>query len=187
MRRGGKSDTDTLQFFVSHYNNVERVRTMDYIIQKAEKKDLPVILEIYAYARSFMAATGNPNQWGKTNPPREILERDIDRGELYVLWGEGQIQGVFAFLLGEDPTYGYIEGSWKSTVPYGTIHRVASRGAGGVLAAAVAYCRQTISHLRIDTHHDNKIMQRAIAKAGFQRRGVIYLENGDPRIAYEMT
>ena len=50
---------------------------MERTVRKAEYGDLPRILEIYAYARSFMAATGNPNQWGKTNPPRETLERDI--------------------------------------------------------------------------------------------------------------
>ena len=54
----------------------------------------------------------------------------------------------------------------------------------GILQRAVEYCRAYASNVRIDTAEDNKIMQHAIAKCGFQRCGIIYLENGDPRIAY---
>ena len=39
---------------------------------------------------------------------------------------ESGLHGVFAFILGEDPTYGVIEdGQWLSGDPYGTIHRIA--------------------------------------------------------------
>ncbi len=39
------------------------------------------------------------------------------------------IHGVFAFIIGEDPTYRIIEnGEWKSDTLYGTIHRLASTG-----------------------------------------------------------
>ena len=78
---------------------------MDYTIETASWADLPRILEIYAYARAFMAKTGNPNQWGTTHPPREQLEEDIARKRLYVVKGNGQIQGVFYFCVEEDPTY----------------------------------------------------------------------------------
>ena len=81
---------------------------MDYVIETASQADLPRILEIYAYARAFMAQTGNPNQWGTTHPPREQLEEDIARKRLYVVKGNGQIQGVFYFCVEEDPTYAVI-------------------------------------------------------------------------------
>lgn len=154
-------------------------------IRKAELSDLGQILQIYENARQFMAANGNPNQWGKTNPPRETLERDIKLGQLYVVVREESIRGVFAFIPGEDPTYRYIEGSWRSNEPYAAIHRVASDGSGGILAAAVAFGWERIPHLRIDTHADNWVMQRAIERAGFEKCGTIYLEDGSPRIAYE--
>lgn len=160
---------------------------MEYVIQKATWEDLPRIEEIYAYARQFMAETGNPNQWGKTTPPTWQLEEDIRKGDLYVLIYESIIHGVFYFYIGEDPTYGYIEdGAWRSETPYGTIHRIAGDGSGGVLAAAVTFGKTKINHIRIDTHHDNKIMQKAVAKQGFQRSGIIYLPNGSPRIAYDL-
>ncbi|MBR1972776.1 MAG: N-acetyltransferase [Oscillospiraceae bacterium] len=160
---------------------------MEYQIRKAQWEDLPRIEEIYANARKFMAETGNPNQWGNTTPVTSLLEDDIRKGDLYVMTYEDTIHGVFYFYIGIDPTYGVIEdGQWRSDSPYGTIHRIAGDGSGGVLATAVAFGKEHIGHLRIDTHEDNKIMQRAIAKQGFQRSGIIHLANGSPRIAYDL-
>ena len=160
---------------------------MEYQIRKALSEDLPRIEEIYAYARKFMAENGNPNQWGNITPRTSMLEDDIEKGNLYVLVHDHVIHGVFYFYIGPDPTYGIIEdGQWRSDMPYGTIHRIAGDGSGGVLAAAVAFGKQKINHLRIDTHEDNKIMQRAVVKYGFQRCGIIHLANGSPRIAYDL-
>jgi len=160
---------------------------MEYQIRKAQREDLPRIEEIYAYARQFMAETGNPNQWGTTTPQTSLLEDDILKGLLFVLIHENLIHGVFYFYIGPDPTYGVIEdGQWRSETPYGTIHRIAGDGSGGVLAAAVNFGKERINHIRIDTHHDNKIMQSAVAKQGFRRSGIIHLENGSPRIAYDL-
>lgn len=160
---------------------------MEYQIQTAKTEDLPRIEEIYSYARKFMEETGNPHQWGKTTPETTQLIDDIAKGDLYVLVSDEIIRGVFYFCIGTDPTYGVIEdGNWRSDTPYGTIHRIAGDGSGGVLAAAVAFGKTKINHIRIDTHHDNKIMQRAIAKQGFCRSGIIYLEDGSPRIAYDL-
>ena len=78
------------------------------------------------------------------------------------------------------------DGVWRSNETYGTIHRIASDGSGGILRTAVEFCKKEISHLRIDTHHDNVIMQKAVAKLGFERSGIIHLANGSPRIAYEL-
>ena len=160
---------------------------MEYTIRKAQREDLPRIEEIYAYARQFMAETGNPHQWGTTTPQTGQLKEDIAKGLLFVLTHDSCIHGVFYFYIGPDPTYGVIEdGHWRSDTPYGTIHRIAGDGSGGVLAAAVAFCKTKINHIRIDTHHDNKIMQHAVARQGFRRSGIIYLENGSPRIAYDL-
>jgi len=157
-----------------------------YRIRKAVSLDLPRILDIYAYARDFMAKTGNPNQWGTSHPAQSQLIQDIHEGSLYVEEDENGIHGVFAFFLGEDPTYAYIEeGKWISQTPYGTIHRIASDGSGGVVSAAVDYCGKIIYHLRIDTHHDNRVMQHVVEKLGFQRCGIIYISDRSPRIAYE--
>lgn len=159
---------------------------MNYEVRHAVIEDLPRIEKIYAYARNFMAANGNPNQWGTTYPLLEWLEQDIEENTLYVICDENGIHGVFYFLIGEDPTYAEIyDGEWKDHSPYGTIHRIAGDGSGGILGTAVAFCRKQIRHLRIDTHEDNKVMQNAVKKQGFERCGIIYVEDGTQRIAYE--
>ena len=118
---------------------------------------------------------------------RELLEQDIREGNLYVLSDKGQIHGVFAFFLGEDPTYRVIQGKgWRSTAPYGTIHRIAGDGSGGILHACVGYCRKRIGYLRIDTHEDNRVMQGAVKKEGFVPCGIIHIADGSPRIAYDL-
>ena len=156
-----------------------------YQVRRAAPADLSRILEIYAQAREFMSNTGNPNQWGTVYPPLEMLEEDIRLGNLYVVEENG-IHGVFAYFTEPDPTYSYIEdGAWLSDSPYGTIHRVASDGSGGVFSAVLQYAMERNPHVRIDTHHDNKVMQHVLEKHGFRRCGIIYLEDGDPRIAYE--
>ena len=157
------------------------------MIRHAELQDLEAVQAVYAQARKFMAETGNPNQWGKTHPPKETLESAIKARKLYVLEENGAVHGSFYYAQEAEPTYQKIEdGAWLSDEPYGVIHMVASDGTvHGFLRQVAAYCEQQTKHLRIDTHHDNKVMQHVIGKNGFTRCGIIYLENGDPRIAYE--
>ena len=42
-----------------------------------------------------------------------------------------------------------------------------------------------IPSIRVDTHEDNIGMQKLLEKCGFEKCGIIHLENGDPRVAYE--
>ena len=91
------------------------------MIRKATTEDLPEILRIYAAARAYMKATGNPNQWGDHHPAQALLEEDIRLGRLYVE-EDGGLHGVFALLFGEDATYAVIEdGAWCNDLPYATI------------------------------------------------------------------
>ena len=105
----------------------------------AVRGDLPQILKIYAHARAVMKASGNPTQWGDDFPPQELLEEDIDSNRLFLYVVNGQIEAVFAFILGADPTYAAIEdGQWlDDTLPYGTVHRLASAGKHKGVASAV--------------------------------------------------
>ena len=157
------------------------------MIRRARQTDFSRVCEIYAIARAFMAKTGNATQWGDSFPPEELLREDIRLGRLYVVEEEGTVHGAFAFLLGEDPTYQVIEGgAWKSAAPYGTLHRVAGSGeVRGLFGQMVDYAWGVIPHLRIDTHENNAVMRHLVAKHGFQRCGVIYTDDGTPRIAFE--
>lgn len=158
------------------------------LIRPAVREDMPQLLRVYEAARAFMRAHNNPSQWGNTNPPASALEENIARGELYVMESGGVVHAAFAFIPGEDPTYRVIEGAWRDDSPYAAIHRVASDGVlKGVFSRCAAYCKARCAHLRIDTHADNYPMQGAIQKEGFLPCGVIHLENGDPRLAFEFS
>ena len=155
-------------------------------VRPATAADLPALAEIYRKARAFMAATGNPTQWGTTDPRPEIREQDIARGQLFVLCDGDAPHAAFALVPGEDPTYAVIEGAWISNAPYATIHRLASDGrCRGVFGAALAFAAARQPHLRIDTHADNHLMQKLIAQAGFRYCGIIHVADGSPRLAYE--
>jgi len=155
-------------------------------IRKTTMADLPRLEEIFAYAREQMKKNGNPNQWGDHKPERDILIDDIKKQISHVLIDEDRIYGTFVFFVGADPTYTVIDdGAWLNDEPYGVIHRVASDGTKkGMMRQVADYAKSQVANVRIDTHHDNHIMQRAVEKQGFKRCGIIYLEDGDPRIAY---
>ena len=155
-------------------------------IRPARLEDLTEIMDIYDHAKEFMARTGNPTQWAGAYPQRELLEEDIENRGLYVVTDAGEICGVFYFVIGPDPTYTIIEnGGWHSAEIYGTIHRIAGKGTGGVFGAALDFCREKIGYLRIDTHADNRVMQHVVTKHGFRPCGIIYTDNGSPRIAFD--
>ena len=156
------------------------------MIEKATLSQLPAIMAIYERARVFMAQNGNPDQWGTAYPPEEMICQDIADGKCYVNLKDGNICAVFYFAREADPTYGYIEGAWLNDAPYGVIHRIAVGENGkGAAAECFQFACERCENLRIDTHEANMLMQRCLAKNGFQRCGTIYLEDGDPRIAYQ--
>ena len=86
------------------------------------------------------------------------------------------------------PTYAVIEdGQWMDPGPYGVVHRIASDGSvSGAGAFCINWAFDQCGHMRIDTHGDNRVMQRLLEKLGFVRCGTIYVEEDDyPRFAYE--
>lgn len=159
------------------------------LIRMAKMEELDCILEIYGQARAYMARNGNGSQWGSTHPARELIVSDIQRGQCYAgICEDGLIHCVLALIGGEDPTYLQIDGEWLNHGEYMTIHRIASDGQyHGTFGECMNYCKKRSKNLRIDTHRDNATMHHLLKKNGFIRCGTIYLENGDPRIAYQWT
>lgn len=160
-----------------------------YTIRKAEREDEQRVMELFDAARGIMRSDGNMSQWTNGYPSIGQLRRDMDAGNGYVVVDAASdiVEGYFAFIPGVEPTYLYIEGGeWLNDRPYGTIHRLASGpGSHGIAQACFDYCWSRIHNLRIDTHEDNSIMRHCIEKYGFVYCGVIYLSNGDPRLAFQ--
>ena len=155
-------------------------------IRKTETNELNTVMRIYRDAREFMLATGNTTQWFYGEPSEEIIRDDIEKGDSYVVTENGRILAVFMYRKGIDPTYIEIEvGKWLNDEPYGVIHRIAVAERGRGVAAFVfdivfGWC----GNLRIDTHENNKPMQRALEKSGFKYCGIIHIASGAPRLAY---
>lgn len=159
------------------------------MIRKAEPKDLEMIMQIYADARGFMAANGNPDQWRDGYPRKELIEEDLRKEQLYVYESEEGIEAVFVYFAGEEPNYEEIrKGSWLNEKPYGVLHRIAAARQGkGIASLCIEWCFQNCGNMRGDTHEKNKSMQRLFEKNGFTRCGVIRVEDGTERIAYQKT
>ena len=155
-------------------------------IRPATAADLPQLMEIFAGARRFMAEHGNPSQWPASYPGKALMAEQIARGVCYVCEADGAIQGTFCLIFGADPTYAVIEnGGWPDDAPYATIHRLASAGRmPGVGRFCIDWCGQRADTLRADTHADNHVMQHLLQSSGFVRCGIIYTDNGSPRLAY---
>jgi len=134
-----------------------------------------------------MRSHGNARQWDDAYPGRELMRSEIDSGHCFVICERRAVVGTFCLIFGDDPTYGRIEdGRWLNEAPYGTIHRLASDGSvKGVGHCCIEFCYSQIKNLRADTHSDNIPMQRLLEKEGFERCGIIHLEDGSPRIAYQ--
>lgn len=153
-------------------------------IRLANTSDTNRIFEIYEYARAYMKAHGNPNQWGDNRPEKSLTKDDIKNQRCYVMEDEGNIFACFVFTIGFEKEY---EAKFPSNDKYGVIHRVASdKSKRGIVERIVDFAKGKVNLLRIDTHEDNKTMQRAIERQNFKRLGIIYLKDKSPRILYEL-
>lgn len=161
----------------------------DTIIRKTTIADIPQLREIFAIARQFMANTGNPSQWVDGYPSDEQLTQDIENGDSYVVEKDEKVVATFVLRGGIDPTYNIIyEGKWLNDKPYATIHRIASTGEiKGIMHIVMQFALQQYDNIRIDTHHDNMVMQHLIEKEGFKYCGIIHCWSGDERVAFQFT
>lgn len=165
------------------------------IARKAEMKDFSVCCEILEEARKNIAELGI-DQWQNGSPSSEDLENDINNGDLYVAEESGKILGFCYIGFSGEPTYDRIYGGeWPNKEPFCVIHRVALKSEArgkGVFSFLVSFARKLAKSkgfhaLRIDTHRDNVKMKSALKKNGFQPCGIIYLENGEERIAFQQN
>lgn len=167
---------------------------MDFILAGPEHLD--AMCRITEQAKAQLRGLGL-DQWQKGYPSREVWEEDIRNRMVWLAVEDGTVLGQFAFQTTPDPSYGVIDGAWRTDTPYASMHRVCvadgSKGkgvAGRMFAHGFAMARSLgFASLRIDTHPGNLPMQRALAKAGFLPCGVIRLaggcEAGSRRVAFE--
>jgi hypothetical protein len=163
---------------------------MNKTIREAKPSDISAIMLVMEAAKKIMRSSGNMHQWGDGYPSEAVIYSDMEKHGGFVIEDGGRIVGYFAFLPSPDPTYSKIyDGAWlDDTQPYHVVHRIASYPeAHGIFSSIMNFCFSHDANIRIDTHKDNHIMQHNMIKHGFTYCGIIYLANGDERLAYQKT
>lgn len=161
---------------------------MSRIIREARPSDVTDIMQVMEAAKKIMRSTGNMHQWNNGYPSKEVIFSDMEKHSGFVIEEAGRIVGYFAFLPSPEPTYSKIyDGEWLDDIrPYHVVHRIASHPeVHGIFSDIMDFSFSHDSNIRIDTHKDNHIMQHNIMKHGFTYCGIIYLANGDERLAYQ--
>ena len=158
-----------------------------------QTQDIPNALSIIAQAQSYLAAQG-VNQWQDGYPNEASTLSDIRLRQGYVWEEDASIQAVITITFDGEPTYEPIyEGAWHSDAPYACIHRIAiskERRGTGLARALLQAAEELIQSrgfyaIRVDTHRQNMPMQRLLTRHGFQPCGIIYLQDGSERIAFD--
>ena len=161
--------------------------------RQAKISDLDQIVEIIELSKKYLKET-KVDQWQDGYPAKEDLRRDIESGNSYVLTNKDEIVATTVISLDGESTYNSIfNGEWITNEDYIVMHRVAVhdkyKGKGIfkelIKEAENLALNKGISSIKIDTHRDNISMQRAVVKNDFKKCGIIYLEDGSERIAFE--
>ncbi|ELC8450010.1 GNAT family N-acetyltransferase [Clostridium perfringens] len=161
--------------------------------RQAKISDLDQIVEIIELSKKYLKET-KVDQWQDGYPAKEDLRKDIESGNSYVLTNKDEIVATTVISLEGESTYNLIfNGEWITNEEYIVMHRVAVhdkyKGKGIfkelIKEAESLALNKRILSIKIDTHRDNISMQRAVVKNDFKRCGIIYLEDGSERIAFE--
>lgn len=145
-------------------------------------------MKVMTAAKIIMRQSGNLHQWVNGYPSATVILSDIEKNGGFVVEDNGKIVAYFAFIASPEPTYEKIyNGLWlDDNRPYHVVHRISSYPeVHGVFKSIMDFCFSNDPNIRIDTHRDNTIMQHNIEKYGFMYCGIIYLTNGDERLAYQ--
>ena len=155
--------------------------------------DLAQLVAIIEQAKDYLKSCG-VNQWQTGYPNVESLQQDILNQLSYVLVEDEEIIASAAVSFEEEETYQLIyDGQWLSEMPYAVVHRfvvkdcLKSKGIGSCLLKEIEHLclKQHIKSIKIDTHEDNIAMQHLLKKNEFTFCGIIYLADGDKRLAFE--
>lgn len=164
-------------------------------LRPSDSSDIDHIMSIIHDAQVLLASL-NIDQWQDGYPTVEQIKADIEKSDSYVVENnDGDVIATTVLCATGESTYNQIEGEWLTpqNTPYGVIHRLAVKAEyrqGGIAHFIFDTCEANllnkgITTMRIDTHEDNKGMQRLIEKRDYIYCGVIYLDSGAKRLAYE--
>ena len=156
------------------------------MIRLAQINDLDEIMCMISEGRKHIQ-TYNIPQWINGYPSVDTITQDINNNRGYVLIDNDEIIGYFV-VLKHDPCYELIDGKWIDDSEYVAIHRTVTKyfnkGLGSKMFDEI---KKYYDHIRVDTHEGNISMNKCLLKNNFKYCGVIHLEDGSPRNAYEFV
>ena len=150
------------------------------MIRRAKIGEIPEILTITKACAANMVKKGI-HQWNEHYPSQNAFEKDIERGELYVLESDNSILGtvVISTLMDKE----YVPITWLT--PHGNniyIHRLSIhpryQGKGyaqQLMDFAEKYAKENgFISVRLDTFSQNRRNQKFYETRGYQKLGDIY-------------
>jgi len=164
---------------------------MTYHFRKAKVSEIYQIWDILQQAIIRRKNDGS-NQWQDGYPNQEVVQKDIEKGEGFVLTEGKTIIGYSAVLINDEPEYSEIEGKWLTNEDFVVFHRVAisekylGKGFAKMIIKHIEdfALNKNIYSIKADTNYDNIAMMKIFEKSGYSYCGEVHFR-GSPRKAYE--
>ena len=164
---------------------------MNYHFKKAELSDIIPIWTILKDAIARRKQDGS-SQWQDGYPNPEVLQKDIEKGQGFILVLGETIIGYCAILTNDEPAYETIEGKWITNTDFVVVHRIAiatnhlGQGYAKMIMKHIENfaLNNTIYSIKVDTTFDNIAMIKIFENSGYVYCGEVYFR-GSPRKAYE--
>lgn len=163
--------------------------------RKAKEIEVDDIMNIIKQAQVYFKEQ-KIDQWQDGYPNIEMIRKDIADENSYILLKDNKIIATAVVSFDREKDYECIyKGKWISDDEYVVIHRLAVnnsyKGLGlssQIIKSIEQLClNKGIQSIKIDTQEENISMQTLLEKNKFKYCGVIYLEDGSKRIAFEKT
>lgn len=157
----------------------------------ANESDRESILEIYFEGAEALKTDGVDQWQGQYVPSFKDIDEHLGI-DLYVLEYHRKIVSTVCLVEGIDEDYESINGKWNTSIPYISIHKVATSNkykkqsfAKKMMSYIENLAKRKRMDLRIDTHKDNKKMRNFIISCGYKYTGEVVLQGELERLAYD--
>ena len=157
----------------------------------ANELDRESILNIYLEGAEALKNDGVDQWQGKYVPSFKDIDEHLGV-DLYVLEYHKRIVSTACLVEGIDEDYENINGKWNTSLPYISIHKVATsneykkQSFGRKMMSYIEnFAKRKRMDLRIDTHKDNKKMRNFIISCGYKYTGEVILQGELERLGYD--
>ena len=157
----------------------------------ANELDRESILNIYLEGANALKEDGVDQWQGHYVPSFKDVDEHLGV-DLYVLEYHKRIVSTACLVEGIDEDYENIKGKWNTSIPYISIHKVATSNkykkqsfSKKMMSYIENFAKRKRMDLRIDTHKDNKKMRNFIISCGYKYTGEVVLQGELERLGYD--